>query len=54
MSGPGDLNRDGLPDLIARGKDGVLWFYQGTGSASAPFKARAGVGGGWNTYNMII
>ncbi|MFJ3043240.1 N-acetylmuramoyl-L-alanine amidase [Streptomyces tendae] len=54
LNGPSDLNRDGVPDLIARDKDGVLWFYQGTGSASAPFKARARVGGGWNTYGMII
>ncbi|CAM5645780.1 hypothetical protein STENM327S_05983 [Streptomyces tendae] len=54
LNGPSDLNRDGVPDLIARDKDGVLWFYQGTGGASAPFKARARVGGGWNTYGMII
>ncbi|MEU6290603.1 N-acetylmuramoyl-L-alanine amidase [Streptomyces sp. NPDC046988] len=54
LNGPSDLNRDGVPDLVARDKDGVLWFYQGTGSASAPFKARARVGGGWNTYNMIV
>ncbi|MFI7395246.1 N-acetylmuramoyl-L-alanine amidase [Streptomyces tendae] len=54
LNGPSDLNRDGVPDLIARDKDGVLWYYQGTGSASAPFKARARVGGGWNTYGMII
>ncbi|MGX1253286.1 hypothetical protein RKD48_005797 [Streptomyces ambofaciens] len=54
LNGPSDLNRDGVPDLIARDKDGVLWFYQGTGSATAPFKARARVGGGWNTYGMII
>ncbi|MFG3084414.1 hypothetical protein ACGFY1_26800, partial [Streptomyces parvulus] len=54
LNGPSDLNRDGVPDLVARDKDGVLWFYQGTGSATAPFKARARVGGGWNTYNMIV
>ncbi|CAM5305958.1 hypothetical protein SVIOM342S_08896 [Streptomyces violaceorubidus] len=34
LNGPSDLNRDGVPDLIARDKDGVLWFYQGTGGAS--------------------
>ncbi|MDT0614527.1 N-acetylmuramoyl-L-alanine amidase [Streptomyces lancefieldiae] len=54
LNGPSDLNRDGVPDLVARDNDGVLWFYQGTGSASAPFKARTRIGSGWNIYKMII
>jgi hypothetical protein len=54
LRGPSDLNRDGLPDLIARDKDGVLWFYRGTGSASAPFAPRTRIGSGWNMYGMII
>jgi hypothetical protein len=54
LNGPSDLNRDGRPDLVARDKDGVLWFYQGTGSTSAPFQGRTKVGGGWNVYGTII
>ncbi len=54
LTGPSDQNRDGVPDLIARDKDGVLWLYQGTGSASAPFEARIRIGAGWGTYDMII
>ncbi|ANB05974.1 N-acetylmuramoyl-L-alanine amidase [Streptomyces ambofaciens] len=54
LNGPSDLNRDGRPDLVARDKDGVLWFYQGTGGASAPFKGRTKVGGGWDVYDTII
>ncbi|MFF8591832.1 N-acetylmuramoyl-L-alanine amidase [Streptomyces sp. NPDC015220] len=54
LRGPSDLNRDGRPDLVARDKSGVLWFYKGTGSASAPFAARTSIGSGWNTYNTIV
>ncbi|MEJ1196527.1 MULTISPECIES: N-acetylmuramoyl-L-alanine amidase [unclassified Streptomyces] len=54
LNGPSDLNRDGVPDLVARDKDGVLWLYRGTGRASAPFTDRSRIGGGWNTYNMIV
>ncbi|MBY8882015.1 FG-GAP repeat domain-containing protein [Actinacidiphila acidipaludis] len=51
---PGDLNADGRPDLLARGYDGSLWFYAGTGSATAPFKARVKVGTGWNMYDQTL
>ncbi len=54
LRGPSDLNRDGRPDLVARDKDGVLWFYQGTGSASAPFKGRTKIGNGWKIYGMLV
>ncbi len=54
LRGPSDLNRDGLPDLIARDKDGVLWFYRGTGTATAPFASRTRIGPGWNMYSMIV
>ncbi|MCX4980390.1 N-acetylmuramoyl-L-alanine amidase [Streptomyces sp. NBC_00572] len=49
-----DLNGDSKPDLIAREKSGVLWYYQGTGTPSAPFATRLRVGGGWQTYNQLI
>ncbi|MFI8346069.1 N-acetylmuramoyl-L-alanine amidase [Streptomyces sp. NPDC085596] len=54
LLGPSDLNRDGKPDLIARDKSGALWFYQGTGSATAPFAARTAIGSGWNIYNLFL
>ncbi|WP_030685210.1 tachylectin-related carbohydrate-binding protein [Streptomyces globisporus] len=43
----------GHGDLVARDKDGVLWYYEGSGDPDAPFKPRVRVGGGWNTYTSI-
>ncbi|MGW6963652.1 hypothetical protein ACWGET_06315 [Streptomyces zaomyceticus] len=43
----------GWGSLVARDKAGVLWYYEGTGNPARPFKARARVGGGWNTYTSI-
>ncbi|MCA1222783.1 N-acetylmuramoyl-L-alanine amidase [Streptomyces sp. 8L] len=53
IAGPSDLDRDGIGDLIARDKSGVLWFYRGTGSATAPFARRTEIGSGWGTYNLL-
>ncbi|MEV6201509.1 VCBS repeat-containing protein [Streptomyces sp. NPDC051771] len=54
IDGAGDLDRDGYMDLLTRDKAGVLWLYKGTGSfASARFKARVRVGGGWGTYDRL-
>jgi hypothetical protein len=52
--GLGDTNADGHNDLIARDKSGYLWFYAGTGSASAPYKPRKQIGHGWNVYNYLF
>jgi sugar lactone lactonase YvrE len=54
LSLTGDLTDDGRADLVARDSAGTLWMYSGTGKATAPFTARARVGGGWNTYNALI
>ncbi|MFF9910914.1 N-acetylmuramoyl-L-alanine amidase [Streptomyces sp. NPDC013457] len=54
LVGPSDLNADGKVDLIGRDGAGVLWYYKGTGSATAPFAARTKVGSGWETYNLIF
>jgi hypothetical protein len=43
----------GQGDLMARDKDGVLWYYEGSGNTAAPFKPRARVGGGWNQYTAF-
>jgi len=54
LIGAGDVTGDGFPDLLARDSAGVLWFYRGTGNATAPFAPRTRVGGGWNTYRSIV
>ncbi|MEU2115133.1 hypothetical protein ABZ567_05665 [Streptomyces sp. NPDC016459] len=43
----------GEGDLVVRDKDGVLWYYEGSGNPDAPFKPRVRIGGGWNTYTAI-
>lgn len=53
LTGGSDLEGDGRADLLAADTAGVLWFYKGTGSATAPFAARARVGGGWGVYNQL-
>ncbi|MBW5250386.1 VCBS repeat-containing protein [Streptomyces sp. P01-B04] len=40
--------------LLARGKDGLLRYHHGTGSASQPFRDYEEiVGHGWNIYNQL-
>ncbi|QNA75394.1 N-acetylmuramoyl-L-alanine amidase [Streptomyces sp. So13.3] len=41
-------------DVIALDKSGVLWQYQGSGSATTPFLYRYRIGGGWQGYNALI
>jgi hypothetical protein len=53
LVGTGDLNRDGRADMVARDVSGVLWYYQGTGSAAAPYAARVRVGSGWQVYDLL-
>ncbi|MCZ0979348.1 N-acetylmuramoyl-L-alanine amidase [Streptomyces diastatochromogenes] len=48
------LRADGTGDAVARDAGGVLWYYQGSGNPSAPFKARLKTGGGWQIYDRII
>ncbi|MGW1118585.1 hypothetical protein ACWD5B_15980 [Streptomyces tanashiensis] len=43
----------GEGDLMARDKDGVLWWYQASRNTAAPFKPRQRVGGGWNQYTAL-
>ncbi|MFC7010257.1 FG-GAP repeat domain-containing protein [Streptomyces viridiviolaceus] len=51
----GDIDIDGITDLVARDKTGALYVYYGTGSATAPFKSRVKIGsGGWNTYSILF
>ncbi|MFB9518924.1 MULTISPECIES: FG-GAP repeat domain-containing protein [Streptomyces] len=55
LVGAGDLDGDGLSDLIARGTDGSLWRYSGTGNPLSPFAARVQIGtSGWNAYRLMF
>ncbi|MFJ2675010.1 FG-GAP repeat domain-containing protein [Streptomyces sp. NPDC087525] len=55
IAAPGDLNGDGVADLLASNSAGELYFYAGTGKASAPLKARVKIGsGGWNQYADLL
>ncbi|QES06201.1 hypothetical protein DEJ44_11570 [Streptomyces venezuelae] len=45
---------DGEGDLVARDRDGVLWYYAGSGDPAAPFWPRVRVGGGWNAYTSLV
>ncbi|MBT2392607.1 VCBS repeat-containing protein [Streptomyces sp. ISL-1] len=53
ITGGGDLNADGKPDLLAADKAGGLWLYTGTGNITTPFSQRKKIGGGWGIYNQI-
>ncbi|MEU3429676.1 FG-GAP repeat domain-containing protein [Streptomyces gardneri] len=44
----------GRPDLLATDRTGVLWLYKATGDATEPFAPRKRIGGGWNTYDLLI
>ncbi|MET7321860.1 VCBS repeat-containing protein [Streptomyces sp. NPDC005549] len=51
----GDIDIDGITDVVARDKNGALYLYKGTGNAASPFKSRVKIGsGGWNTYRLMF
>ncbi|MEU5585510.1 FG-GAP repeat domain-containing protein [Streptomyces chrestomyceticus] len=54
LVGTGDVDLDGRADLVARGNDGKLWLYKGTGNASAPFAPRKQLGFGYNIYSWMF
>jgi hypothetical protein len=54
LTGPGDIDGDGISDLVARDASGTLWRYKATGSAAGPFAPRSQIGTGWNRYNQLI
>lgn len=53
LVGAGDINGDGLADVVARSTGGSLYLYPGSGVATAPFKARTLIGSGWGDYNKL-
>ncbi|MFE1289150.1 trypsin-like serine protease [Streptomyces sp. NPDC058751] len=48
---PGDLNTDGLPDILSVDSAGVMWEYPGKGNGT--FSARVQVSTGWSQYNSV-
>ncbi|MER7758594.1 VCBS repeat-containing protein [Streptomyces sp. NPDC097619] len=50
----GDTDGDGHGDLVARTPGGALYHYAGTGSRTAPFRAKVQVGSGWQIYNQLF
>ncbi|MFE3685217.1 FG-GAP-like repeat-containing protein [Streptomyces sp. NPDC059095] len=54
--GRGDFTGDGKSDLIARGTDGTLYVYPGTGTATADaaLGTRITVGKGWEAYKQLV
>ncbi|MFE3070553.1 FG-GAP repeat domain-containing protein [Streptomyces sp. NPDC059247] len=51
----GDINNDGIADLIARDGSGALWLYRGTGNAPAPFHSKVKIGtSGWNSFRLLF
>ena len=51
IDGPGDVNGDGRPDLVARGTEGA--FYLLPGLAGVGFGDPARLGGTWQGYDTI-
>ncbi|MGW5196329.1 FG-GAP repeat domain-containing protein [Streptomyces spiralis] len=51
----GDIDLDGVTDLVGRDSTGALYLYKGTRKASAPFASRVKIGNsGWNTYRLLF
>ncbi|MFJ9589240.1 trypsin-like serine protease [Streptomyces acidicola] len=51
----GDVNGDGIADVMARDSGGTLWLYRGTGKASSDlFSSRISLGTGFNQYNLMF
>ncbi|MFE5713104.1 FG-GAP repeat domain-containing protein [Streptomyces sp. NPDC056501] len=51
---PGDVNNDGLADVVARTKDGQLYLYLATGDLDKPLGGRKLIGGGWHVYDQLV
>lgn len=49
---PGDVNGDGLPDVVATDSSGNSWLYPGNGKGT--LGTRTKIGSGWDTYNGQI
>ncbi|MFF4426276.1 FG-GAP-like repeat-containing protein [Streptomyces sp. NPDC001549] len=55
MAAPGDSDRNGRPDLLARdAEDGQLWLYRGSGTGTFPFTDRVEYGRDYKTNRPLI
>ncbi|MFH9723731.1 FG-GAP repeat domain-containing protein [Streptomyces sp. NPDC017254] len=52
LTAVGDIAGASAGDLVARGKDGVLWLYLGKGDGT--FAPRIRIGGGWNAFSQLV
>jgi hypothetical protein len=52
LLGPGDVNGDGIVDLIARRSNGSLWLYPGAGSGG--LRQGVQIGSGWNAMDIVV
>jgi hypothetical protein len=52
ITGVGDWDGDGAPDLLARKADGSMWLYAGNGLGG--FGTARQIGGGWSSYRMAV
>ncbi|HET8582818.1 MAG TPA: VCBS repeat-containing protein [Jatrophihabitans sp.] len=50
----GDVNGDGLADLLATSPAGALDYYPNSGTTDAPFTSGAQVGSGWQSFNRLF
>ncbi|MFH9726809.1 FG-GAP repeat domain-containing protein [Streptomyces sp. NPDC017254] len=48
-----DDNRNGVPDLLARGNDGTLWEYFGTGGGGFSARKQVGAVGAWSGADQL-
>ncbi|MFI0711523.1 FG-GAP repeat domain-containing protein [Streptomyces inhibens] len=50
----GDVNRDGIADLLARAGNGTLYIHQGTGKESAPYAKPVKAHGSFGSYRLMF
>lgn len=48
----GDFDRDGAPDVMARGADGSLWIYPGNGAGA--WRTPRQIGVGWGGFTALF
>ncbi|WP_328752965.1 VCBS repeat-containing protein [Streptomyces sp. NBC_00285] len=53
LTAPGDVDKDGLPDLIARNSStGTVYLYKGT--STGKLSARVKLYDSWKTYKKVV
>ncbi|GGS89031.1 FG-GAP repeat domain-containing protein [Streptomyces chromofuscus] len=53
--GAGDLNGDGIGDLVAQDTTNALYRYYGTGTGTGTFASRVKLSASWGvSYNVVV